>query len=103
MSRETKNCQNCKKEFAIEPEDFKFYEKISVPPPTWCPECQLMRRLIFRNEHNLYRRKESAEGKEIISMFAPDKPITVFSQDYWLSDKWDPLNYGWDYDFSKTV
>ncbi len=81
--------------------DFKFYEKMSVPAPTWCPECQLMRRLSFRNEHALYRRKDSTEGKEIISMYSADKPLVVYKQDYWWSDKWDPLQYGQNYDFSK--
>jgi len=32
---QTKICQNCKKEFIIEPEDFEFYEKIKVPTPTF--------------------------------------------------------------------
>lgn len=32
---ETKICQNCKKDFTIDPEDFKFYEKIKVPSPTF--------------------------------------------------------------------
>src|SRR3989338_1782370 len=98
----TRSCQNCRQNFEITEDDQRFYDQIRVPPPTWCPECQLMRRLIFRNEHNLYRRKEFMEGKEIISMFAQDKPITVFSQDYWLSDKWDPPSYSRDYNFSKT-
>ncbi len=39
MNSETKICQNCKQNFVIEPEDFDFYRKIDVPPPTWCPEC----------------------------------------------------------------
>lgn len=30
---ETKICQNCQKEFIIEPEDFEFYQKIKVPCP----------------------------------------------------------------------
>src|SRR3989338_7876517 len=50
MKSETKNCQNCKKDFTIEPDDFGFYEKIKVPPPTFCPECRLIRRLVWRNE-----------------------------------------------------
>ncbi|KKT07962.1 MAG: hypothetical protein UV85_C0003G0087 [Candidatus Nomurabacteria bacterium GW2011_GWB1_43_19] len=33
MKQEIKTCQNCKKDFMIEPEDFNFYEKIKVPPP----------------------------------------------------------------------
>jgi len=47
---ETKTCQNCKIEFVIEKEDFNFYEKIKVPPPTWCPECRMIRRMTWRNE-----------------------------------------------------
>ena len=101
MNRETKQCQNCKKEFWIEPEDFKFYDKISVPPPTWCPECRMVRRMTWRNERVLYHRKSQATGKDIISMFAPDKPINVYEHDYWWSDKWDSLASGKEYDFSK--
>jgi len=98
---EIRQCQNCQKEFTIEPEDFAFYEKIKVPPPSWCPACQLMRRLTFRNEHVLYKRKESVEDKEIISMYSLDKPLMVYTQDYWWSDHWDPLDYGKEYDFSR--
>ena len=28
MKQQIKNCQNCKKDFTIESEDFKFYEKM---------------------------------------------------------------------------
>ena len=33
--QETKSCQNCKNDFIIEPDDFAFYDKIKVPPPTF--------------------------------------------------------------------
>ncbi|MDP3784989.1 MAG: hypothetical protein Q8R12_02845 [bacterium] len=101
MLSETKRCQNCKAEFKIEPEDFKFYEKIKVPPPTWCPECRMVRRMTYRNEHSLYRRKDLASGNEIISMFAPNGPFKIYEHSYWWSDKWDPLSFGREYDFSK--
>src|SRR3989344_9218633 len=101
MNSETKICQNCKNSFVIEPEDFLFYEKIKVPPPTWCPECRLKRRLIWRNEVIFYRRKCDATGKEIFSMFAPEAPVRAYDRDYWWSDKWDATEYGRDYDFSR--
>ena len=41
MKVETKICQNCKKDFIIEPEDFNFYEKIKVPLPTFCADCAI--------------------------------------------------------------
>src|SRR3989339_1289512 len=103
MNSETKNCQNCKKYFVIEPDDFAFYEKIKVPPPTFCPECRLIRRMAWRNERNLYKRKNDASqnGEEILSMYSPDSPYIVYDKEYWWSDKWDPLKYGQDYDFQK--
>jgi len=101
MNSETLVCQNCKQNFVIEPDDFKFYEKMQVPPPTWCPNCQLMRRLSFRNERMLYHRNESLEGEEVISIFSADKPTTIYTQEYWQSDKWDPMSYGHDIDFSR--
>ena len=104
MSPEKRICQNCKKSFTIDPEDFAFYAKIKVPPPTWCPECRMVRRMSFRNERSLYRRKCSAprHEEEILSIYSPDKNLVVYDQKYWLSDKWDPIAYGREYDFSKT-
>ena len=97
MQAQTKNCQNCKNDFTIESEDFTFYEKIKVPPPTWCPECRLVRRLAWRNERALYKRTCDLTGENIISVFAPEKPYKVYSGKVWWGDKWDPLSYGVDY------
>lgn len=101
MNSETKSCRNCSKEFAITPEDFEFYEKISVPAPTFCPECRMLRRITWRNERTLHSNTCAATGKAIISGFAPDSGYTVYERDYWWSDAWDPMAYGADYDFNK--
>jgi len=101
MSAETKTCQNCKNQFTIEPEDFDFYKKIDVPPPTWCPQCRLIRRLAWRNERALYRRPCDMCQKSMIAAYSPDKPFKVYCPDCFYSDKWDPLSYGREYDFSK--
>src|SRR3989344_458608 len=101
MKSETKICQNCKQDFTIEPEDFIFYQKIAVPAPTFCPECRMVRRMNFRNEHALYKRKCDATGKDIISMFCPEGPFKVYEHAYWWSDDWDPRDYGKEFDFSK--
>jgi hypothetical protein len=101
MPPETKTCQNCQNSFIIEPEDFLFYEKIKVPPPTFCPECRLIRRMTWRNERSLFKRNCDKTGKEIITMFHPDAPVVVYDRDVWWSDGWDPTDYGQEYDFSK--
>ena len=102
MNQETKTCQNCKQEFTIEPDDFAFYEKMKVPPPTFCSECRMIRRMVFRNERVLYKRKCNAPShtEEIVSTFSPEKPVTVYDDRYWWSDAWSPIDYGEPYDFS---
>ena len=102
MKSETKNCQNCKTDFIIEPDDFSFYEKIKVPPPTFCPDCRLQRRMSWRNDRSLYSRNCSMCEKGIISMYSPDAVFPVYCKDCWNSDSWDATSYARDYDFSKN-
>ncbi len=98
---EIRACANCKQKFGIEAEDFDFYKKIQVPPPTWCPDCRFARRMIWRNERNLTKRTCDLCKKEVFSMYGKDVPFPVYCPDCWRSDAWDPLSYGQDYDFSK--
>ncbi len=95
------SCKNCKKEFTVEPDDFSFYEKIGVPPPTLCPDCRFARRLVFRNERTYYRRKCDLCGRDMISVYASGVKFPVYCQKCWWSDAWDPLQYGRDFDFSR--
>lgn len=101
MNSETRNCQNCKKDFIIEPDDFGFYEKMKVPPPTFCPPCRSQRRFSWRNSMSLFNRKCGLCDKSVISLYAPDSGIVVYCNKCWWSDKWDPKDYGVDYDFTK--
>ena len=101
MNPETKQCQNCKQNFVIEPEDFLFYEKIKVPPPTFCPKCRLQRRLAFLNIFNLFSRQCDLCKKDILAIYAKDAPYKVYCPSCWWSDKWDWASYGRDYDFSR--
>ncbi len=102
MNSEIRNCQNCKKDFTIESYDFSFYEKIKVPPPTFCWGCRHQRRLTFRNERKFYLRNCDLCKKRIVSCTSPDKKYPLYCKDCWWSDKWNPENYQQEYDFSKS-
>ena len=63
---QTKSCKKYTSDFSVTDKDLEFYKKISpsfngevfdIPSPTFCPECRQKRRLNFRNERNLYKRK----------------------------------------------
>ncbi|MBP9716114.1 MAG: hypothetical protein KBD48_02920 [Candidatus Pacebacteria bacterium] len=99
---ENRNCQNCKQNFVIEADDFSFYEKLGVPAPTWCPDCRFMRRLSSKNERFMYKRECGKCSKSIISMYAPESPMPVWCTKCHISDEWDCLEYGQDYDFNRS-
>ncbi len=102
MNSETRNCQNCKTDFIIEPDDFSFYEKIQVPPPTFCVDCRQQRRYAWRNEKTLYRRICDATGKSIVSIYSPDSPFKVYDIKAWWGDGWDPKEFSKDIDFERS-
>ncbi|MEI6580560.1 MAG: hypothetical protein WCO07_00090 [bacterium] len=97
-----KECQNCKTNFEITSDDFGFYERIKVPPPTFCPECRFQRRMTWRNERTLYKRACDLCQKDMISMYPKDAISPVYCKECWYSDNWDATSYGRDYDFSKN-
>src|SRR3989344_6322834 len=98
---EEKTCQNCKQGFTIEPDDFGFYEKMRVPPPTFCPECRLIRRLAWRNERSLHKRTCALCGKSTIAVCSEQSPIVVSCNECWWGDKWDAMDYGVEFDESR--
>jgi len=101
MNSQTKQCQNCKKDFVIEPDDFAFYEKIKVPPPTFCPLCRFERRAAFRNERKLFKNKNAFTGENLFSLYPMESNIKVITEDQWHGDSWNPLDYGKDIDWGR--
>ena len=105
MESETKNCQNCKKDFIIEPDDFGFYEKIKVPPPSLCPECRRINRFgQFLRVPKFFKKKCSAPGhnEEVVTIYPPDSPHKIYDFDFYQSDNWDPVSFGREIDINKS-
>ncbi len=105
------SCRQCQAPFEITDDDLAFYDKVSpvfngrkeqIPPPTLCPPCRSQRRMAWRNERSLYNRQCELCQTMKVSMFAPEAPYHTYCHDCLYSDKWDPLSYGRDYDFSLT-
>jgi hypothetical protein len=105
--QQTKPCQNKRKskycigDFDITPDDFTFYEKINVPPPSFCPECRLQRRLVWMKGIDLFYRKCDLCQEMKLSMYHPDAPYVVYCDRCWWSDNWDARGYGQSYDSTR--
>lgn len=98
----TKQCVQCSKTFKIFNEDREFYRRIDVPEPTLCPDCRNQRRLLFRQERNLYQRACDKCNRPIVAAYPQNTVYTVYCPECWWSDDWDPLDYGIPYNASKS-
>jgi len=96
MKRET--CQTCDKEFIIRDEDLLFYTQVKTVPPLYCPECRMAQRLLYRNERVLYKRPCDLCKKDMVTLYSPESPYTVYCNKCWWSDEWDPNGFAMDYD-----
>jgi len=108
---ETKKCLLTGKEFFVTDKDIEILHKISptfdgkiyeLPTPTLCPEERQRRRLSWRNERKMYKRRCDLSGKEIIAVYSPEKPYPVYDQAIWWGDSWDATQYGRAFDFERT-
>jgi len=95
-------------EFFISQRDLNFYESISpvidgkkytIPTPTISPIERSRRRLSFRNERSLYKRKCDLTGKNIVSSYSGDKDVLVYDIADWESDDWDRYSFFCNPDF----
>lgn len=106
----TKVCTLSGKPFTITEAEQQFLENISpvfngkkylIPLPTLCPEERRRRRLSWRNDRNLYRRKCNLTGKDVVSIYNSGVPMSIYSIDAWWGDDWDAKSYGRDFDFTR--
>ena len=105
-----KTCTDCGTSFEITNDDIAFYDRISpifgrnkyqIPPPTHCPDCRQRRRLLICNEFTLFSGECNLCGKHVITEFKPDRTFPIYCRSCYLSDKWNPLEYGQEVDFSR--
>jgi len=102
MSETIKNCEKCKKDFVIQSDDVPFYEKMDLPLPAMCPDCRFKYLLAFWVFGRFRIAKSALSGKTIITVFPESAPFPIYDRAEFVSDAWDPLSYGRDYDPSKS-
>ena len=109
-----RSCVDCRQDFIIHLDEEAFLKKLSFtfgsktfnpPLPVACPDCRLQRRACHRNEQYFYKNVSAKSGKELVSLYAPQapwgNPYTIYLQEEWRADDFDPLQYGRDFDFSR--
>ena len=101
MDQEKKQCEKCHQEFVIQADDFVFYEKMDLPLPTMCPRCRLKYLSAFWTFGRFRITNSALSGKRIITMLPETVPFPIYERNEFVSDTWDALSYGKDYDSSR--
>ncbi|RJQ28432.1 hypothetical protein C4571_03610 [Candidatus Parcubacteria bacterium] len=102
MTAETKTCTTCDARFIIESEDVAILKQLDIPHPGECTFCVWQRLLAFWVFGKFRKTKSALSGKTIITTFGEGVRFPIYDRTEWVSDAWDPLTYGRDYDFSRS-
>ncbi|MFH1769318.1 MAG: hypothetical protein ABH833_01475 [Parcubacteria group bacterium] len=98
MTEEIKTCAACNKEFIVSPDDKAMYESVGAIIPDNCPICNWKHLFAFWRFGKFRKGKSALSGKPLITMWPEDIESPIYTREEWASDKWDPLDYGVDYD-----
>lgn len=102
MNSETKTCKQCGQTFSVEPDDFVLYEKVGIPPSDQCFKCRWKYLLAFWIFGKFRKTKSDLSGASIITTIPETVGVPIYSREEWISDAWDPLEYGQEYNSSKS-
>ncbi len=98
---ENKTCRNCQKEFQIEDIDKEFYSRFDLPTPDQCPLCRWKYLLSFWIFGRFRITNSALSGKRLITVLPESVPFPIYEREEFVSDAWDSLAYGRDYDASR--
>ncbi len=97
----TRVCDLTSEEFEISPEEIEIYKHFAMPLPTMCPEERYRILLTFCGGMRFYRRTCHLTGQTIFSHYPASTDIPVVSIDAWKDSSFNPLSFGFDFDFKK--
>ena len=79
-------CEITGKNYRIQKEELKFYQKMNIPIPLLCPEERHLRRTKLRNSRKLHDRTCDNCDAEFQTTFSPDCPEKVFCEKCYLNE-----------------
>jgi len=84
ICREILACENCQKNYQIQKGELRFYRKMKLPIPHYCPDCRHTKRTKLREPCTLFKRNCVKCKKEIYTTFAPDRLEKVLCEKCYL-------------------
>lgn len=73
-------CANCKKNYKITTQEFRFYLAHNLPAPDKCFDCRHIARMHQRNTPHFYTRNCSKCSTQIRTTYRPDRPEQIYCE-----------------------
>ena len=99
---QTRVCEHCKQNFTISDEELVLYKKVDIELPILCFFCRVKLHLSFWMFGKFRKGKSDLSGESLITVLPEKTRYPIYSLHEWHSDKWDAMDYGLDYDPSKS-
>ena len=100
--QENKICEHCNKKFSISDGELSLYEKIDIELPVICFFCRVKLHLSFWLFGKFRKGKSDFSGEDLITVLPEKNRYPIYTLHEWHSDAWDAMDYGQDYDSSKS-
>ncbi|MFA6520226.1 MAG: hypothetical protein WCT44_01310 [Candidatus Paceibacterota bacterium] len=98
---QNKVCEHCNQNFTISEGELSLYEKVGIELPTICFFCRVKQHLSFWMFGKFRKTKSDLSGESMITVL-PESRYPLYTLHEWHSDKWDPMDYGQDYDPNRS-
>lgn len=102
MDLETKQCEHCKKEFSITDGELGMYTKLGVELPRICFLCRISLHFSVWAFGKFRKTTSDLSGESMITALPAQKRCPLYTLHEWHSDAWDAMEYGQDYDASRS-
>ena len=101
MSDITQTCEITGGKFVVTKFEQELLKQMDMPLPRLILDERHRRRMTHRNERSIYQDQCDKCKKSIISIYSPDKNVTVYCHGCWWGDGWDARDYGKEFDFDR--
>ncbi|MFA6301325.1 MAG: hypothetical protein WC609_03170 [Candidatus Paceibacterota bacterium] len=95
---ENRICEHCGEEFILDSGDLILYEKIGLKIPGQCFFCRLKQHLAFFTFGKFRKGVSDLSGEGLITVLPSSPRYPIYKSHEWYGDKWDPMDFGQEYD-----
>ncbi|MBU1728192.1 hypothetical protein KKA39_02735 [Patescibacteria group bacterium] len=97
-----RTCEHCNQKFSISEGELSLYKKVDIELPTICFFCRIKQHLSFWMFGKFRKGKSDLLGESLITVLPEKNRYPIYTLHEWHSDAWDAMDYGQDYDSSKS-